>query len=65
MTYARFLEGQGRWADVIQGNAGHGVDSLDEYERMIEEWKKSPDKVNLTKDDIQRIVAAQTHPDNR
>lgn len=39
--------------------------ALEVYRRMMEEWKKSKEKRQLTKEDIVRIVGAKVHPSNR
>lgn len=40
-------------------------DEREEYGRMLEAWRASADRVNLTQDDMARIAASVVHPDNR
>jgi len=58
--YARFLVGDGRWVDL---QTKHGLNShvskLPQYSRMLEVWKACNDPVELTKLDVERILATK------
>ena len=67
LYYAKFfIEEYGRYED-LEGPPDFNSHSavIDMYRRMLEEWEASGNKWELTKEDIERIIAAQTHPSNR
>lgn len=57
-AYARFLlEERGLWSESKTNNYNTHTNVLGDYRKMLLEWNKSSDKLNLTKDDIKRVVA--------
>ncbi|MCH7610514.1 MAG: YfbU family protein [Chloroflexi bacterium] len=67
LEYAQFYaEEMDRFKDLERPHDFNSHSSvIDMYRRMLEEWEASGNKWELTKEDIERIIAAQTHPSNR
>lgn len=66
MAYTRyFITGLGHYDEFGTGDFNSHRVMLPVYRRMLAEWEKSADKNSLTKNDIERITAARTHPDSR
>ncbi len=64
-AYAQYLQANQRYTDIGEGDLNSHSPEMDTYRRMLPEWQKSADKFELTKEDIQRILAVRIHPSNR
>jgi uncharacterized protein YfbU (UPF0304 family) len=67
MAFARFLRTQGRWATLQlrkPGDFNSHMPDFGQYERMLGAWREAKDRVELTADDVKRIIAARAHPDS-
>jgi uncharacterized protein YfbU (UPF0304 family) len=60
LAYARFLTGtDGRWSDLKNhDNHNSHFPSLPGYRAMLAVWKSLPDKHDLTKEQLAKVVAA-------
>jgi hypothetical protein len=68
MSFARFMcDTQGAYPSLRKDADGFNshFPTRELYERMLEAWRQSKDKVNLTREDLLRIKAATVHPDYR
>jgi|SRR5208282_4267186 uncharacterized protein YfbU (UPF0304 family) len=60
--YATFLlEERELWVESHRDDYNTHCPVLPEYREMLKEWKDSPDKFNLTAEDVKRIVAKAPH----
>jgi uncharacterized protein YfbU (UPF0304 family) len=63
LLFHEFLIEQGKFSESPAGNSH--TPSLAIYRRMLEDWKPRRNKDQLNLADIQAIVKARIHPDNR
>ena len=60
--YALYLQRAKRWENVLgRGDLNSHAPTRDRYDHMLEEWKASVDKDELTKEDIERIIFSETY----
>ena len=63
LGFHEFLTKQRRWTETPAMNSH--MPTLDLYDRMLAAYAPFHHNENLTKADIQTVIAARTHPDNR
>ena len=60
MAYARYLtEDEGKFQELRNGGLNSHCPTLDRYRSMLSEWERSPNKSELTREDLVRIAHAR------